>query len=91
MSKNVLHHIGVAVGFCGLIGWFLACKSLGGFDAIVALAPAEYEGAFLMIAIGCLMAPGFFIWSRYNRWLERTLDIKGTVFDSNDSVKTENK
>jgi hypothetical protein len=83
MSKTVLHHIGVAVGFSGLIGWFLLCKTLGGFDYIISFSPKGYEGAFLMLAIGLLMAPGFFIWSRYNRYLERKLDIKGTVFDTN--------
>ncbi|EPJ45627.1 MAG: hypothetical protein OFPII_26420 [Osedax symbiont Rs1] len=34
-----------------------------------------------MFGIGLGMAPAFFIWSRFNRWVEKKLDIKGIYIE----------
>jgi len=34
-----------------------------------------------MLAIGLGMTPAFFIWSRFNRWVEKKLQIKGKYYE----------
>ena len=43
--------------------------------------PTQYHGAGLMLGIGLGMAPAFFIWSRFNRWTEKKLQIKGIYYE----------
>ncbi|WP_036191184.1 hypothetical protein [Marinobacterium lacunae] len=81
-SKNsVLHHLGVAVGLTGLGAWFMAGRELGFLDWATRVAPDGYSGASLMLAIMVMMAPAFGIWTLFNRWLERRLDIKGRYME----------
>lgn len=79
--QKLLHHIATGAGFAFLIGWFYVGKLLGFLDWCITLAPAEYEGAALMVGICALMAPGFFIWNAYTRLIERKLDIKGQYYE----------
>lgn len=34
-----------------------------------------------MLGIGLGMTPAFFIWSRYTKWVERKLNIKGIYIE----------
>ncbi len=81
MSKNFKHHLATAIAFAFLIGWFYALQSLGFFDYMTSIMPEKYQGSGLMVGICFGMAPGFFIWSRFNRWVEKKLEIKGIYYE----------
>ncbi len=88
MNKNTLHHIATAIGFLFLIGWYLLFRKLGFLDWSTTQMPSGYEGSGLMIAIVVMMTPAFFIWSRFNRYVEKKLNIKGVYYE--DSYYKEN-
>ncbi len=55
--------------------------------------PTGYEGSGLMIAIVVMMTPAFFIWSRFNRYVEKKLNIKGAYYEDSyykDNTKPNN-
>ncbi|WP_293265882.1 hypothetical protein [Neptunomonas sp.] len=81
MSSNTLHHLATGVGFAFLIGWYLLCRHLGFIDWVTLQMPEGYEGSGLMLAIGIMMTPAFLIWSRFNRFIENKLDIKGKYYE----------
>ena len=81
MSNNTLHHITTGIGFLFLIGWYLLFRKLGFLDWCTMQMPSGYEGSGLMLAIVIMMTPAFFIWSRFNRFVERKLNIKGTYYE----------
>ncbi|MFW1677802.1 hypothetical protein ACFVYJ_08465 [Pontibacter sp. JAM-7] len=80
--QKLLHHIAVGCGFMGLILWFYIGRELGILDWAASLLPQEHAGAGLMLGIMLLMTPGFFIWSRYNRWVEHRLAIRGFYYET---------
>ncbi|WP_286238409.1 hypothetical protein [Neptuniibacter halophilus] len=80
-NNKIIHHLAVAVGFIGLLAWFYAGRQLGFLDWITLQMPAKYAGSGLMLGIMILMTPGFFIWARYNRWVEKRLQIKGIYYE----------
>lgn len=91
MSRsNTLHHIGTAVGLIGLGVWFLVAEKLSIFKVITELFPESHAGAGLMLAIMLVMAPGFFVWKFFNRWLEKRLDIKGIYYEDSYYNQTKN-
>ena len=81
MSNNTLHHLATGIGFAFLIGWYLLFRHLGFIDWVTLQMPEDYEGSGLMLAIGIMMTPAFFIWSRFNRAVEKKLNIKGTYYE----------
>lgn len=94
MNANTLHHIATGIGFTFLIGWYLLCRYLGFIDWTTLQMPTGYEGSGLMLAIIIMMTPAFFIWSRFNRFVEKKLNIKGIYYEDSyyqDSVKSEKK
>lgn len=80
-NNKLLHHIAVAVGFIFLIVWYYTGYTLGFLDWMIQQAPREYAGAGMMVGVMIMMTPGFFIWSRYNRWVEKKLSIKGIYYE----------
>jgi hypothetical protein len=54
---------------------------LGFIDWVTLQMPEGYEGSGLMLAIGIMMTPAFFIWSRFNRIVEKKLNIKGIYYE----------
>ena len=48
---------------------------------MTSLMSEKYKGSGLMVGIGVGMAPAFFIWSRFNRWVEKKLHIKGVYYE----------
>lgn len=80
-SNNYLHHLAVGIGFAGLIIWYYIGKELGFLDWMIQLMPVKYAGAGMMLGIMIMMTPGFFIWSRYNRWIEKKLKVKGMYYE----------
>jgi hypothetical protein len=89
MTTKQLHHIATAVGFAWLIGWYMLCKELGIMEYMTNLMPKGYEGAGLMLAIGLMMMPGFWIWSRFNRFVEKKLGVTGKYYE--DSYYTQDE
>lgn len=81
MNNNTLHHIATGIGFAFLIGWYLLCRHLGFIDWVTLQTPPDYAGSGLMLAIIIMMLPAFFIWSRFNRWVEKKLNIKGIYIE----------
>ncbi len=81
MNKNLKHHIATAVAFAFLVVWYYLLQSFGFFDFTTKLMPETYAGAGLMLGIGLGMTPAFYIWSRFNRWAERKLKIKGIYYE----------
>lgn len=83
MEKHhkLLHHLGVAVGFIFLIGWFYFGRSIGLLDWALTYAPESHAGAVLMLAIMIMMLPAFLIWKYVNRWLEKKLNITGKFYE----------
>ena len=81
MSNKFKHHLATAVAFAFLIIWYFLLHHYGFFDLVVSYFSQEYKGSGLMLAIGVGMTPGFFIWSRFNRWAERKLEIKGMYYE----------
>lgn len=79
--NKFLHHLGVAVGFVGLMAWYYIGDRLGLMVAFRDLFPTSHAGAALMLGIMLVMAPGFFVWKLYNRWLERHLGVKGRYYE----------
>ena len=65
---KLLSHVSTAVGLIGLGAWYLAAKALGILDWAVSIAPQEYAGAGLMVAIMLVMTPGLFLWNQFQRW-----------------------
>ena len=57
------------------------CKWLGLLDWATQIMPEGYAGAGLMLAIGLSMTPAFFIWSQFNRYTEKKLNIKGKYYE----------
>ncbi|MEH6444310.1 MAG: hypothetical protein V7784_10455 [Oceanospirillaceae bacterium] len=89
MSKNLKHHLATALAFAFLVLWYYVLQHFQFFDYMTELMPLEYKGTGLMLGIGLGMTPAFFIWSRFNRWAEKKLDIKGMYYeDSFYSEKT---
>jgi len=80
-DSKVLHHMGVGAGFAGLIFWYFMADQLGLFKLLVGYVPSSHAGAALMLAIMIVMAPGFFIWKLYNRWLEKRLNVTGRYYE----------
>lgn len=80
-KKNLLHHIAVGIGFVGLLVWLYIGRELGFLDWIILQVPRDYAGAALMVGIMIIMTPGFFIWTRYNRWIEKRLKIEGIYYE----------
>lgn len=80
-NKHLLHHVGVAVGFIILIGWFYLGRKSGFLDWAVSFAPASHAGAILMLAIMVMMLPAFLAWKYANRWLEKKLNITGKYYE----------
>lgn len=80
-DNKVFHHIGVGLGFAGLIAWYFVADRLGLFKLLVDFFPSSHAGAALMLAIMLVMAPGFFLWKLYNRWLEKWLKITGRYYE----------
>ncbi|MBE9397217.1 hypothetical protein IOQ59_08090 [Pontibacterium sp. N1Y112] len=79
--QNLLHHIATAIGFLGLMAWYLGARELGLFDWAVELAPEGHEGAGLMVGIMVAMTPGFFLWKLWVRWSEKKLGITGKYYE----------
>jgi hypothetical protein len=80
-NNKFLHHLGVGVGFTGLILWGYIADRFGLFTLLTDIFPETHAGAALMVGIMLVMAPGFFIWKHYNRWLEKRLKINGRYYE----------
>jgi len=80
-NKNFQHHLGVGLGFAGLILWGYLADQFGLFTLLKPLFPESHAGAALMLGVMLVMTPGFFIWKYYNRWLEKRLQIKGRYYE----------
>ncbi|MDY6890657.1 MAG: hypothetical protein SVU24_03505 [Pseudomonadota bacterium] len=78
-----LYLLAVGGGFAGLLLWFAIGRSLGVLEWIGALFPPSHAGAGLMVAIMVLMAPAFWLWNRYNRWVEKRLGVSGRYYEEN--------
>ncbi|MDO6513278.1 MULTISPECIES: hypothetical protein [Neptuniibacter] len=89
-SKKYLHHLAVGTGFVGLILWFYIGRELGFLDWITQQMPDKYAGSGLMLGIMILMTPGFFLWSRFNRWAEKKLNVSGIYYED-EYYKNEDK
>lgn len=81
MNKNLKHHLATALAFAFLILWYYLLQELGFFAYVTYLMPEKYQGSGLMLGIGLGMTPAFYIWSRFNRWVEKKLDIKGQYYE----------
>ncbi|NQZ30381.1 MAG: hypothetical protein HRU06_03860 [Oceanospirillaceae bacterium] len=81
MNNNIKHHFATGIAFLFLIMWYYALHSVGFFDYVGSLMPESYHGSGLMLGIGLGMTPAFFIWSRFNRWAEKKLNIKGKYYE----------
>lgn len=79
--NKLIHHLGVALGFVGLMGWYYVGDRYGLMQLLVDLFPSSHSGAAVMLGIMLVMAPGFFVWKLYNRWLERYLGVKGRYYE----------
>lgn len=90
MSNNFKHHVATAIAFAFLIGWFYVIQQLGFLDYMTSIMPEKYQGSGLMLGIGFGMAPAFFIWSRFNCWVEKRLEIKGKYYEDTYYKKDEN-
>jgi len=91
LNSNLKHHGATAIAFAFLIAWYYALHIFNFFDYISAQFSTQYQGAGLMIAIGLGMTPAFFIWSRFNRWVEKKLDIKGKYYEDGFYKETDKK
>ncbi len=81
-DTKLLHHIAVGAGFIGLIAWYYILGiQLGFLDWMIQQMPPKYAGSGMMIGIMVLMTPGFFIWSRFNRWVEKKLSVSGIYYE----------
>jgi hypothetical protein len=81
LNKSHLHHLATAIAFAFLITWYYLLNSYGFFEYFSELTAQQYQGAGLMLGIAIGMTPAFFIWSRFNRWVEKKLDIKGIYYE----------
>ena len=81
LNKNVKHHFATAIAFAFLVFWYYLLQRFGFFDFTTELMSEEYAGSGLMLGIGIGMTPAFFIWSRFNRWVEKKLQIKGIYYE----------
>jgi len=79
--SKLLHHLGAALGFVGLILWYYIGERLGLTVALSHFFPSSHSGVGLMLGIMLVMTPGFFVWKFYNRWLERKLSVKGRYYE----------
>ncbi len=89
MNNKLKHHLATGVAFAFLIFWYFTLRHYGFFDFVSAFFSEEYQGSGLMLAIGGGMTPAFFIWSRFNRWVEKKLQIKGIYYE--DTYYTDKK
>lgn len=80
-KQKLLHHIAAGAGFIFLIAWLYMARELRILDWIAYQFPEKYTGAGLMVAVMVVMTPGFYIWTLYNRWVERKLEIKGIYYE----------
>jgi len=80
-KQKLLHHLAIAAGLIFLGGWFLLAKSLGALDWAITQVPEKYAGAGLMLGIIVIMIPAFLIFKYYNRWVEKTLEVKGIYYE----------
>lgn len=80
-TAKLIYHSAVAFGFLGLIGWFYIGRESGLLEWIMIQLPDKFAGSAVMIGIIIIMTPGFFIWSRYNRWIEKRLKVKGFYYE----------
>lgn len=78
---KLLHHCAAGAGFAGLILWYYAGYKLGFLDWIIQQVPPRFAGSGMMIGVMIMMTPGFFIWSRYNRWVEKKLKVTGIYYE----------
>jgi len=76
-----LYLCATGAGFAGLIGWFFVGRTLGILDWATQLLPESHAGAGLMLGIMLMMAPGFFLWKLYNRWIEQRLQVRGRFLE----------
>lgn len=90
-SHPRLYLLATALGFAGLILWFVAGRQLGILDWISALFPPSHAGAGLMVAVMILMTPAFLIWKYYNRWIEKRLQVKGRYYEEDIYLPPEQK
>jgi len=77
MSNNLKHHIGSAIGLTLLMLWFWLLRELGWLDYASTLAPEGYGGAALTFAVGFGMIPGFWLWGRWQRWVDKKCHSDG--------------
>lgn len=89
--NKVLHHIATGFGLLALFGYYLLMEQTGFHEWITALLPENYAGSGLMLAIMITMTPGFFCWKYYNRWVERTLGVKGKYYEDGFYKEPEDK
>lgn len=80
-NNKLLHHIAVAIGLIGLGAWFYFGRYSGFLDWIILQVPERFAGSALMLGIMIMMTPGFFLWTLYNRWIEKKLSIKGIYYE----------
>lgn len=80
-DNKLAHHIAVAVGLIGLGLWLYIGRYSGFLDWIILQVPEKYAGSALMIGIMVIMVPGLFIWTLYNRWIEKRLSVKGIYYE----------
>lgn len=90
------HHLAVAAGLVGLFLWLYIGMQLGFLDWVVLQVSEKYAGAALMVGIMILMTPGFYLWTLYNRWIEKRLNVKGTYIEDeyykdNEALKNKRK
>lgn len=95
-SNKLPHHIAVAIGFAGLILWYYAGKELGFLDWMIQQVPRDYAGAGMMLGVMIMMTPGFYLWTLYNRWIEKKLSVKGIYYEDefykeNEELKNKKK
>ncbi|MBP0048655.1 hypothetical protein H9C73_07890 [Marinobacterium sp. AK62] len=76
-----LYLFATGIGFAGLVAWFFLGRELGVLDWAVTLVPDSHAGAGLMLGIMLMMLPGFLLWKLYNRWIERTLRVRGKFIE----------
>ena len=81
LSATIKHHFATAIAFAFLVIWYYGLQAAGFLDYMTELMPDEYQGSGLMLAIGFGMTPAFFIWSRFNRWAEKKLNITGRYYE----------
>lgn len=80
-DNNLLHHLSVGIALIGLFLWFYIGRELGFLNWVTQQMPAKYAGSGYMLGVMILMTPGFFLWSRFNRWSEKKLKVSGIYYE----------